>query len=59
MEIEQKNTIVEQKEVLKLTRNSKGYGWEIKVFPKSDNDKEWLDRLAKINDVLMERFDLE
>jgi len=49
--------IVEQKESIKLTKNSKGYNWEIKII---DFDKKgiesYFERLEKINDFMVLKY---
>ena len=47
--------IIKQEETIKLTKNTKGYGWDIKIF-KTDGDDKWLDRLEEINNELVNRF---
>ena len=46
---------IEQKESIKLIKNTKGYNWEIKVFPKT-NDEDWIARLEWLNDKCCELF---
>jgi len=49
--------LVKEIETLKLIKNSRGFGWEIKIFcPKSGNDEEWLKRLEHINNVMLEKY---
>lgn len=49
--------LVTQRETLKLTHNSRGYGWEIKIFsPEDKTDEDWIDRIVNINTKLMEQF---
>ena len=47
-------------ESLKLSKMSKGYNWEIKIFPKDmdgiDIDKEMIDRITKLDEEMRERF---
>jgi len=45
---------IESKESIKLTRNSKGYNYEIKVH--IDTDESALARLDKLNKELAERY---
>lgn len=45
-----------QQESIKLTKNSKGYGWEIKIFPKEMNDEQWLARLKEIDNQLLREY---
>lgn len=47
--------VVEQKERIELTKNSKGYTWTIKIFLK-DNDTESLARLENLNEEMKKRF---
>lgn len=51
--IEEDKPIIEQRDSVKLIKNSKGYNWEIKLI---DID---LDRLEEINDELIRRFQNE
>lgn len=45
------------KESIKLTKNSRGYGWELRLFPPpSGIDEEWLNRIERINAELSKRF---
>ena len=46
----------EMKESIKLLKMSKGYNWEIKLFPAEMNDKEWLARLEELNNEIIKRF---
>jgi len=41
---------VEQKESLKLVKNTKGYGWEIKLLEINPN------RLEEINNIMITKF---
>jgi len=48
-------------ESIKLIKNSRGYNWEIRLFPNlsldiSEMEKEWLDRLDRINSTMMRKF---
>tara|TARA_R100000789_G_C2942951_1_gene132644 strand:- start:74 stop:271 length:198 start_codon:yes stop_codon:yes gene_type:complete len=47
--------LIKEIETLKLIKNSRGFGWEIKIFNEGDTDK-WLARLEKINDTMLEKF---
>lgn len=47
------NIVVEQKEGLKLTKNSKGYTWEIKLTTLN------IDELERINKEMLKRFSIE
>lgn len=47
--------IVENKEVVKLNKMSKGYNWEIKIFLDS-NDNLDLARLEKIDKHLQDKY---
>lgn len=56
---------IEQKESLKLSKMSKGFNWEIKIFPYSKElqpvptkitDLEWIDRLEFLNNEMVKRF---
>lgn len=51
MENEQPILNVEQKEYVKLIKNTKGYNWEIKVL---NND---IEELKKLNDKMIEEFE--
>lgn len=51
--------IKEISESIKLTKNSRGFNWEIKIFPNKTTDKEWLDRLSALNNEMMTRFNIE
>jgi hypothetical protein len=54
--------IIEQKESIKLIKNTKGYNWEIKVFPRHfamSSDENWLDRIQKLNEEMKKRFGVE
>lgn len=44
-----------QKESIKLTHNTKGYTWEVKLFVEN-GDLESLNRLDKINNELLIRY---
>jgi hypothetical protein len=50
MENETTSNIIEQKESIKLIRNSRGYNWEIKVL---DND---IDKLILLNNRMVEMY---
>ncbi len=60
--IETTNTIVEQKESVKLMRMSKGYQWEIKVFIDLDmktdrpDDKTVIERIKQIDEELRKTY---
>lgn len=54
---------IESHETFKLEKNSRGYGWEIKLFSdnsqgetQKDRDAAALERLENINKVLVERY---
>lgn len=47
--------VLEQKETAKLIKNTKGYNWEIKIFPNGD-DKAFLDRLEYLDNEFKKRF---
>ena len=53
MEKEFNQPVVMDKEGLKLTRNSKGYNWEIKI---TEIDVE---RLDKINEDMKSRYEID
>ena len=44
----------EQREGIKLTRNSKGYTWEIKLV--GDLDDKQIERLDKINLYMLNKY---
>lgn len=49
--------LVEQKESLKLMKMSKGYNWEIKIFPRElQTDFDWTARMEKLNIDMMTKF---
>lgn len=48
-----KEITLEQKESIKLTKNTKGYGWEIKILEINP------DRLQEINNQLISKFSQE
>ena len=55
--------VIEQREIIKLIKNSKGYNWEIKVIITNqasltvcENDEFALSRLKKINEDLMTTY---
>ena len=52
--IETTNTIVEQKESVKLMRMSKGYQWEIKVF--IEDDKSVIERIEELDKKLRQTY---
>ena len=45
---------INQKESVKLTKNSRGYGWEIKLL--SDDIEKEIERLDKINKKLNVKY---
>jgi hypothetical protein len=55
---------IEQAESLKIIKNSRGYNWEIKIFPRGSddwgdlkaNDDLWLARMEFLNNAMMIRF---
>ena len=48
---------VEAHETFKLEKNSRGFNWEVKIFvDKSAGDKEAIERLEKINNLLVEKL---
>jgi len=47
---------VEGTEAIKLTKNTKGMNWDIKVFPQGDSDDDWLNRLERLNLEMERRF---
>jgi hypothetical protein len=49
--LEFETPVVEQKESLKLCKNTKGYNWEIRILSCD------LDRLEKLNDEMKKRFE--
>lgn len=52
METENKEQ-VEQKESVKLIKNTKGYNWEIRVLRiATETDEEYLNRLKQLNNTL-------
>jgi len=48
--------MIEQKESLEITKNTKGYNWKIKIFPKSTIDEDWLKRLEYLNSEIKKRI---
>ena len=46
----EKSFIIEQKDSIKLTKNTKGYGWEIKILSLD------VDKLTEIDNKLKEKF---
>ena len=54
METESVN--IEQKESIKLMKMSKGYQWEIKLFPTGKLIDGEIDRLAELNQKLEEKY---
>lgn len=56
---------VEAHETLKLEKNSKGYNWEIKLFPipvpdgTERLDELDIDRLERLNNVMIRKFSQE
>ncbi len=50
MEEQQEHPMLEQKETVKLIKNTKGYGWEIKLLDVN------LERLEKLNNSMIEKF---
>ena len=53
--------LVVQNETIKLTKNSRGYGWEIRIFSNpqleiEERDKAWTARIEKLNNQLAEAF---
>ena len=53
---------IEQKESIKLSKNSKGYNWDIRIFPPTDenqvqNDEKMLKRLEYLNKEMKRRFE--
>ena len=48
--------IAEGTEGIKLTKNTKGYQWELKTLIKDSNDKAAVKRLGELDDMLAERF---
>lgn len=49
---------INERETLKLERNSKSYNWEIKTFIK-ESDTKSLERLEQINSVLIEKYGMK
>lgn len=47
---------IEQKETIKLIKNTKGYNWEIKLIDSLDIESQ-IDRLERINNRLEIKFD--
>ena len=48
---------LEPKESLKVIKNTKGYNWEVKIFPKKDqSDSEWFNRLDMLNNLMIDKF---
>lgn len=45
----------ETRESIKLTKNTRGYNWDIKIFISND-DKAALDRLESLNNQMAIRF---
>jgi hypothetical protein len=59
MEIEMPeiSTAEKERESLKLTKNSRGYNWEIRIFPKKDQqDNDWIKRIEVINNEMLKRY---
>ena len=53
------NELIEQRESLKLIKNSRGYNWEIKLIPGSfghETQEQHVDRLIKINNKMVLEF---
>ena len=48
---------IEQKESIKLTKNTKGYNWEIKTFIIGDD--ETIQRLEELDNKLKDKFQEE
>ena len=48
--------IPEQKESIKITKNTKGFSWEFKIFIENKNELEALDKCEAINNELKRRF---
>lgn len=49
---------LEPKETLKLVKNTKGYNWEIKIFPKEmQTDFDWMKRLEELNNQMINKFE--
>lgn len=53
MEVETVISQVEQKPSIKITHNSKGYNWEIRLI---GADMEVIEKLEKLNDEMKMRF---
>ena len=48
---------LEPKESLKVIKNTKGYNWEVKIFPKQDQtDEAWFNRLDMLNNLMIDKF---
>ena len=51
------STAEKERESLKLTKNSRGYNWEIRIFPKKDQqDMDWIKRIEILNNEFQKRF---
>ncbi len=46
---------INQRETLNLTKNTKGYNWDIKVFF-GESDDVTLERMVALNNKMVERF---
>lgn len=49
---------INQRETLNLTKNSRGYNWDVKIFWGTDDEKT-IERMATINSKMEERFGIE
>jgi len=51
--------LIASREQIKLTKNSRGYGWEIRIFAdeKAPDDVKLIERLEKLNNDLKEKFE--
>ena len=57
MEEQNKETIVVQDESVKLSKNSKGYNWDIRLVAKEGQvDQNFLSRLSGINQIMLEEY---
>lgn len=49
--------VVEQKESIKLTKNTRGYGWEIRIIESSLSVVDSIKRLEELDNKLKEKFE--
>ncbi len=48
--------IRELSESIKVIKNSRGYNWELRVFPNGMTDNKWIKRIIKLNNKLEDEF---